>query len=297
MSRLLFIFALLPAFAQDHPPPPADFHWVNALPKNAHPRVRHATYHSKIHNTDIGYAIYLPPQYDNGATRFPVIYYLHGGRPGSEAKSVNMAAHVDKFIAEGAAPPMIYVFSNGGAVSHYDYPAYKSYGERTLIEELIPHIDKTYRTLADWTHRGIEGFSQGGRGSARIAFHHPELFCSAAPFGGGHQYERHAYEHNGQEGPPSGYLFAPKFNTYDLARGYAARREHKPQLLVAVGTEDQNYQPNLHWMAYLDSLGVKYGKIIVPNVKHDSRGVYQFVGARSMQFHAACFAAQANVSK
>ena len=32
---------------------------------------------------------------------------------------------------------MIHVFSKGGAVGHYDYPDYTSYGERTLIEELI----------------------------------------------------------------------------------------------------------------------------------------------------------------
>lgn len=294
MWRILLILPLLPALAQQHPAPPADFQWVNPLPKNTHPRVRHAKYFSKIHNTEIGYAIYLPPGYGEGGGRFPVIYYLHGGRPGSEAKGAGMAAHFDRFIDKY---PAIYVFSNGGAVSHYDYPAYRSFGERTLIEELIPHIDRTYRTIADWRGRGLEGFSQGGRGTARIAFHHPELFCSAAPFGGGHQYERHALENNGHEGEPSNYLFAPKFNTYDLARAYAARREHKPRLLIAVGTEDQNYRPNLHWMAHLDSLGVVYGKVIVPNVKHDARGVYQFLGAKSMEFHAACFAAVGNVSK
>ncbi len=286
---------LLPALpAQDHPAPPSDFRWVNPAPARVPPRVTHATYRSAIHKSDIGYAIYLPAAYDAGAGRFPVVYYLHGGRPGSEWKSINMAAHFDKFIAAGTARPVIYVFVNGGAVSHYDYPAYQSFGERTFIEELIPHIDKTYRTIPSWTARGLEGFSQGGRGSARIAFDHPELFCSAAPFGGGHQYERHAYEHNGQEGPPALYRFEPKFNTYDLARRYAARSEHKPKLMIAVGTEDQNFQPNLHWMAFLDTLGVPYDKVIVPGVKHDSRGVYQFLGQRSMDFHAACFAAAGN---
>lgn len=295
MSRLLFIIlSLLSVLAQEHPPAPADFRWVNPLPKSADPRVRHATYFSKLHKTEIGYAIYLPPAYDSGNQRFPVVYYLHGGRPGSEAKGVAMASHFAQYSQKW---PAIYVFSNGGAVSHYDYPAYGSYGERTFIDELIPHIDKTYRTIANWTGRGIEGFSQGGRGAARIAFAHPELFCSAAPFGGGHQYERHAHEHQGQEGPPSNYLFPAKFNTYDLARAYAARRDHKPRLLIAVGTEDQNYQPNLHWMGFLDSLGVAYGKIIVPGVKHDARGVYQFVGSKSVEFHAACFAGQGNVAK
>ena len=294
-AGVLSIFAFARLFAQQHPAPPADFRWVNEAPANVPARVTHGTYESKIHGTRIGYAVYLPEAYAKSPReRFPVVYYLHGGRPGSEWKSIAMAAHFDREIAAGARP-VIYVFVNGGAVSHYDYPAYKSWGERTFVEELIPHIDRTYRTVADWTGRGVEGFSQGGRGSARIAFHHPELFCSAAPFGGGHQYERHAHEYGGAEGPPSGYLFAPGFNTYELARGFAARREHKPKLMIAVGTEDQNYEPNLHWMRHLDSLGIAYEKVIVPGVKHDARGVYRFLGRRSMDFHAACF--QANVRK
>ena len=91
---------------------------------------------------------------------------------------------------------------------------------------------------------------------------------------------------------PSNYLLAPKSNTGDLAR-----REHKPKLMIAVGTDDQNYQSNLHWMAFLDSLSIAYEKIIVPGVKHDARGVYQFLGPKSMDFHAACFAAAVNVAK
>lgn len=292
--RIVLLLLTALGLLGQHPPAPADFQWVNALPANTHPRVKHGKYFSKIHRTEIGYAVYLPEAYGQGSRRFPVVYYLHGGRPGSEAKSVRMAAHFDTFIAGGKVPPMIYVFSNGGAVSHYDYPAYQSYGERKLIEELIPHIDATYRTEARWQSRGIEGFSQGGRGSARIAFHHPALFCSAAPFGGGHQYERHAHENAGAEGPPSYYLFEKGFNTYDLANMFARRAGHKPRLLIAVGTEDQNYEPKLHWMKHLDGIGVAYEKVIVPGVKHDAQGVYRFLGSKSMEFHATCFAQAAS---
>ncbi|MFN0102296.1 MAG: hypothetical protein ACKV2U_09415 [Bryobacteraceae bacterium] len=86
-------------------------------------------------------------------------------------------------------------------------------------------------------------------------------------------------------------------NTYDLARRYAARREHKPTPMIAVGTENQNYHPNLHWMAFLDWLSIAYEKVVVPGVKHDARGVYQFLRAKSMAFHAACVASRPNVAK
>ena len=80
-----------------------------------------------------------------------------------------MAGHFDKFIAHW---PMIHVFSKGGAGGHYDYPVYGSYGKPTLIEELIPHIDKTYRTIANWTCRGsarIPNFSAPPTPSVAVA--------------------------------------------------------------------------------------------------------------------------------
>ena len=40
---------------------------------------------------------------------------------------------------------------------------------------LIPHIDATYRTIADRKHRALEGFSMGSWGAAHLAFKHPEV--------------------------------------------------------------------------------------------------------------------------
>ena len=50
--------------------------------------------------------------------------------------------------------------------------------ETMMIKELIPHIDATYRTIADRKARCIEGFSMGGRGSTNLAMKHPQLFGS-----------------------------------------------------------------------------------------------------------------------
>lgn len=248
----LSLAMIAPALAQDNAAARQKdaFRWVNPPPEGMHSRVQHSTYQSAIQDAEIGYAIYLPPQYNDPALareRFPVVYYLHGGRPGSESKSVRMAEYFDAHIRQKVAPPMIYVFVNGGLVSHYDYAGERSWGERTFLEELIPHIDKTYRTIAGKAGRGLEGFSQGGRGTARIAFAHPELFCSAAPMGGGHQHEKNVSEHKGKEDGPEGYEFPEKYNTWDLARQYAKRKE-QIDLLVVVGTKDFNYEANLEWI-------------------------------------------------
>ncbi len=266
------------------------FQWVNEL-KLKIPGVQHATFHSPSMNVDVGYCIYLPPQYNaagNEQKRFPVVYYLHGGRPGSETKSVRLAQQMHEHISKGEVAPMIYVFVNGGPVSHYNMADRKNaMGEDIFVKELIPHIDATYRTIADRKGRGIEGFSQGGRGTTRIMFKHPQLFCSAAPGGAGHSTEKRISEENGQERP--GLVFAKGDNTYNLARKYARQPEPELPILIHVGTKGFNYQNNLAYMDYLKSLKIPFEKLIVPGVPHSAVKIYEKDGLKIMQFHAKNF--------
>ncbi len=72
---------------------PKPFRWVNELKLDLS-GVKHATFKSPSMKFDVGYCIYLPPAYDNESNakkRFPVVYYLHGGRPGSAVQSVRLA--------------------------------------------------------------------------------------------------------------------------------------------------------------------------------------------------------------
>lgn len=267
------------------------FQWVNPFPKDKYPGLRHGTFHSPSINAEVGYCIYLPPGYhdpDNKTRRYPVVYWLHGGRPGSETKVISLTPHFDQAMKKGQVPPMIYVFPNGGIVSHYDYPKLKSPGETAFIKELIPHIDQTYRTIASRKGRALEGFSQGGRGTARYMFKYPELFCSAAPMGGGHQHEKRISENDGDEGA---YQFEPKNNTYDLARKYAANPKPPLRILVVVGDQDMNYQANLDWMDHLRSLKIPFEQRIIEGVPHNTKMVYDKAGLEVMKFHAENFKA------
>ncbi|MCH9654842.1 MAG: esterase family protein [Planctomycetes bacterium] len=269
---------------------PQPFRWVNEL-KQKIPGVQHATFRSPSMMVDVGYCIYLPPQYSdpqNRKQRFPVVYYLHGGRPGSETKSVRLAHFINKHISAGDVAPMIYVFVNGGPVSHYNMPERKNaMGEDVFVKELIPHIDSTYRTIANRKGRGIEGFSQGGRGTTRIMFKHPQLFCSAAPGGAGHATEKRISEENGQENP--NLIFTKGYNTYDLARKYAQHPEPHLRILIHVGTKGFNYQNNLAYMTFLNSLKIPYEKLIVPDVPHSASKIYEKEGLKLMRFHVDNF--------
>ena len=161
------------------------------------------------------------------------------------------------------------------------------------MQELIPHIDRSYRTIENRRGRALEGFSMGGRASARIAFKYPELFCSAAHLSGGHQKEKAMSDSGGEEVRGSSVLIhSPTNNSWDLATAFAERRPMPDlEILVAMGSADMNYQGNLEWMEYLRALGIPFEQQIPPGVRHDLRGLIGALGSSVEAFHDRCFAA------
>lgn len=280
------------AKSDQNKPQPSAFRWVNPLPRSAPEGLQHGQFFSEANQAQVGYCYLLPPGYasaENQQRRYPVIYWLHGGRPGSETKSMKMATFFQQAMDKGKIPPVIYVFPNGGRFSHYDHGEFK--GEQAFLE-LIQHIDRNLRTIADRTGRAIEGFSQGGRGTGRDMFKHPELFCSAAPLGGGHQHEKRISENNGAESS-SLVIDPPWNNTWDLAQRYAAK-PNAPRLsiFIAVGTEDFNHQANREWSAHLTELGIDHQLVTVPGIPHSSQKLYEKIGEQIMNFHIDNFRRQ-----
>ena len=270
--------------------PPAPFKWVNALPASYDAGLKHRTFTSPTMGVDVGYLILLPAGYAVSSQRYPVVYYLHGGRPGSECKSHRLAGPIRKQMKSAGIPAAIYVFVNGGPVSHYNMPGQPSaQGADVFVKELIPHIDQTYRTIASRSGRALEGFSQGGRGTMRLSLRYPEVFCSAAAGGGGYATEKVISESGGAESATL--KFAEGDNAWDLARAYAAGKKPQVRWMIYVGTKGFNYENNLAYMEFLSSLGIGFERVVVPGVPHSAAGIYQQSAERIMRFHASSFAA------
>ena len=240
----------------------------------------------------VGYYVYLPPGYykpENSDRRYPVVYNLHGGRPGGEYKMVHIHRFVDEAIRDGKIEPVIYVFPNGGPMSWYNYPQFQNgQGEDVLVKETITHIDQQFRTIARREGRALQGYSQGGRGTTRIMFKYPGLFSSVAPGGSGYATEKIIQENNGVE---SEFVkFTPGYNTWDLAKRYADR-ENAPvlRILIWVGSEETNYQSNLDFMDYLKELEIPYQKLVAPGIEHNARQIYELRGEQILKFHDANF--------
>ncbi len=160
--------------------------WVNAPNKPLPTGVTHRTYPSAAMKCEVGYCVYLPPTYEQEkAQRFPVIYYLHGGG-GNELGVLPEAAFLHQQITAGALPPFIMVMPNGGTGSYFaDSVDCKVMSETTIIRELIPQIDATFRTIASRNGRCIQGFSMGALGATKLACKYPDLFCSLTSYAGG----------------------------------------------------------------------------------------------------------------
>jgi S-formylglutathione hydrolase FrmB len=126
----------------------------------------------------------LPVGYDQHPKRhWPVTYFTAGTQ--NNYDSFNKILRGPKLLEPY---PVILVSPDGNSGYWSDWfnggafgpPLYETY----VIKQLIPLIDKHFRTIADRSHRAVFGVSMGGYGSMMFAARHPELFVAAATLSG-----------------------------------------------------------------------------------------------------------------
>ncbi|MDA0346333.1 MAG: alpha/beta hydrolase-fold protein [Verrucomicrobia bacterium] len=235
----------------------------------------HKTFQSKSAGQKVGYCIYLPPDYAaNYSKRYPVIYNLHGNG-GNEWNRTQESTVLHEGILDGRWPPMIMVFPNGGKSTFYK----NSYDgklpiETMFIEELIPHIDKTYRTIATREGRCIEGFSMGGRGSTRLAMKYPEMFCSLFCQAGNVPRISEGFDPSSPNVYPNYYL-GPNKQAYINDDAYLLLEKNleqikKMRILIACGTLDDGHIVTIRdfHQALLDN-GVDHTYWEMEGLKHE----------------------------
>jgi len=147
--------------------------------------------------------IYCPPGYDeNIKMEYPVLYLQHGSGEDERGWGVQGKADIimDNLIAEGKAKPMLIVMDQGyaeragsqspatgnaSAASGSRPPQGPSAFEEVVIKDLIPFIDKTFRTISDRDHRALAGLSMGGGQAIQISFANLDKFAYIGGFSGG----------------------------------------------------------------------------------------------------------------
>ena len=126
------------------------------------------------------YRVFLPPDYADSSRSYPVLYMLHGvAGDASEWQSIGLLETADRMIRNRQIDPMLIVLPNGGAnywVNHADGARWGDY----TVEDVVPSVDREYRTVTDRSARAIGGLSMGGEGALRLAMQNPDVFGIAA---------------------------------------------------------------------------------------------------------------------
>jgi enterochelin esterase-like enzyme len=171
------------------PPCGGDPATVSTVVTGAQGAVEHVTDSCSSFGVYGDYSIYLPPAYgQDPQRRYPVVYLLHGGSDSdSFFLELGIREAMDTALGSGAVGPMILVLADGGPMFTGDGNAPTSFGDY-VVSELMPAVDRRWRTVPERAGRAIGGVSLGGRYALEVAADQPSLVAAA----GGHSTTVHS---------------------------------------------------------------------------------------------------------
>ncbi len=189
--------------------PPAEIVVNAAIPHGA---LRDTTFFSTNMNNSRTVRVYTPPFYDSTSQRYPVILF-HDGLDYVSLAKANVV--IDNLIAQNRIEPIIAVFvPANSARRHEEYATTLQVAfTKFIVEEIMPWVDRRYRTQTDPASRAVIGASDGGNISLWLGLNHPEVFGNVA-----------AQSSNVESNVHSGFEGSPKLNlkiyldlgTYDI---------------------------------------------------------------------------------
>lgn len=143
--------------------------------------------------------VYTPYGYADSKKSYPVLYLLHGAGGDEDAWSTMGRTRqiLDNLIEKGLAKPMICVMPNGNPTQYAartlmidektvdpNTPGMGMMGTlypKSIVEDIVPFIEKTYRVDARPRSRAIAGLSMGGGHTITTSLMYPGFFDYICP--------------------------------------------------------------------------------------------------------------------
>ena len=162
----------------------------------AHGQVRSIYYFAESTQEWRHAMVYTPAEYElkaNAKKRYPVLYLQHGMGEDETgwSKQGHMQHILDNAIAKGEAVPMIVVMESGDVKAPFhggdNRQGISTYGNsfyKVMIQDLIPTIDREFRTLSDRNHRAMAGLSWGGHQTFDVVLNNMDKFSYMGTFSG-----------------------------------------------------------------------------------------------------------------
>jgi len=199
--------------------------------------------------------VYTPPDYDSGNGTYPVLYLLHGGGGDEDAWTALGRANyiLDNLIAQGKSKPMIIVMTNGNAwqtstlmtvpglppITRESYSKFQGQFEKSLVEDVVPYIEKNYRVKAEKNSRAIAGLSMGGGHTITASITYPGTFGYIGVFSSG--------------------IFNQNEDQETLEKKFVALKESGvSKYWVACGVDDFVMDSNKRLLNVLDKTGLEH---------------------------------------
>lgn len=136
--------------------------------------------------------VYLPPGYDE-TTRYPLVLMLpafaatHRSALGFDPWKLNTVERLDRQIRDGECEPCILALpdcmTRWGGSQYVDSTGQGRY-QTYVADEVIGHLDATFRTIPTRDGRAAVGRSSGGFGALRLAMDRPEIVSAVASHAG-----------------------------------------------------------------------------------------------------------------
>lgn len=279
------------------PPPRYVPEWVTREIRA--PRVTFHTFESAAAGGPVSFHLYTPAVYEQEPERrLPVVFWLHGTDGGLPGIPV-LAARFNAAIEAGEAPPCMVVFVNGLQAGMYvDWADGSVRVESVIVKDLVPHLDRTFRTVAEREGRLLDGFSMGGYGAARLGFAHPELFGAVSMLAAGPMQpelletprasarDREALLRRVYGGDPR---FFRAESPWEIVARNAPVIAHGTLIRQVVGDRDETLPANQEFHRHLEALGVPHEWIVLPGVGHQPLRVLGTLGEGNWAFYRAAF--------
>lgn len=258
LNNPLMKYNLLGTESEAHVPGPPSLPWeINDVPRGV---LHRHTYKSTAADDERAYFVYTPPGYNAASrTRYPVLYLLHGYSDDATAWwSVGQANVIlDNLIARREARPMIVVMPLGYGtmeIIHRGWARVRdpelwrrnaSQFRATLLDEVLPQVEKEYRVSSGQKSRAIAGLSMGGAESLTVGLNNLDRFAWIGAFSSG------GLDTN----------FAKAFPELD-----AKANERLRLLWISCGKDDGLVKPNRQFVQWLDTEGIHHTWTEVPGV-------------------------------
>ncbi|WP_081773194.1 alpha/beta hydrolase-fold protein [Prevotella sp. P6B4] len=211
-----------------------------------HGSMEYIHYYSKSLGGTNTAIVYLPPNYMmNREKKYPVFYLISGTTDTEEVyyKVGRVNYILDNLLAQKAAKEMIIVLPYGNPTKLLAAPAANGAPQtrfggdvfsKDLINDLMPYIEKNYRTINNKEHRAIGGFSRGG---------------NQALFNGLSNLDKFSY-----------LCSYSSFTSTDIAGVYDQAEDTNKKIRLfwlGVGTDDFLYGNARDYMEFLDTKGIR----------------------------------------